>query len=266
MAERLAWAVLTGLVLLALAGPWLPLADPLATDVTQAMQPPGGAHLLGTDALGRDMLARIVAGARMDLGLACLAVGLAAPVGAAVGAVAGWLGGWPDRIGGWLADVLLALPIYLLAMVLAAAIGNSLLVVVLATAAVNLPVFVRLTRTEVARLRRTRWVDGLRMGGVGDRALLLRFVGPAVLPLLAVQATTAMGWAMLNAAGLSFIGIGVRPPTPEWGVLISEGARHLASGHWWLVACPAIALTGSVLAFHIAGDGLRDRLALRAAA
>lgn len=261
MAERVGFA-LVGLVLIsAVAGPLLTGADPFATEVAAALLPPGAKHPFGTDHLGRDMLARVVGAARLDFGLAVAAVALAAGLGASVGAVAGWFGGWADRLAGWAVDLLLALPIYLLAMVLAVGIGNGLLVVVLATAVVNVPFFLRLVRTEVARQRRSPWVDAARMGGAADRTILFKTVVPRVLPLVAVQGTTNLGWAMLNAAGLSFIGVGVRPPTPEWGILIAEGARYLASGHWWLVVFPGLALALSVLAFHLTGDALRDRLA-----
>lgn len=252
---------MAGFVLvLALVGPILPLADPLATNVGAALRAPEPAHLFGTDHLGRDMLARVVFAARYDLGLAMAAVMLAAGCGVACGAVAGWFGGGVDRMASWMVDLLLALPIYLLAMVLVGATGNGLTVVVVATAVVNLPFFVRLTRTEVARHRRSLWVDAARMGGASDGQILFGMVLPRVAPLVAVQATTNLGWAMLNAAGLSFIGIGVRPPTPEWGILIAEGARFVASGQWWLVVFPGAMLALTVLGFHLVGDALRDRL------
>lgn len=260
MAERVG-PLLAGLVLmLALIGPALPLADPLATEVRAALSPPGAAHPFGTDHLGRDVLARVIVAARLDVGLALAAVLLAAGVGATLGALAGWFGGWTDRIAGWAVDLMLALPIYLLAMVLAVAVGNGLGVVILATAVVNLPFFVRLVRAEVARHRRSLWVDAARMGGVAEGRILFGMVLPRVAPLVVVQGTTNLGWAMLNAAGLSFVGIGVRPPAPEWGILIAEGARYLASGQWWLVVFPAAALALAVLGFHLSGDALRDRL------
>lgn len=261
--ERIGLGIVGVVVVLALIGPWLPLADPLASDARAVLQPPQLAHPLGTDMLGRDMLSRLVHAARLDLGLALAAVVLAAGLGTALGAAVGWVGGAGDRLTGWLVDVLMALPIYLLAMVLAAALGNGLAVVVLATAMINLPFYIRLARIEVRRLRQAPWLAAARMGGASDGAVLLRLVLPALAPLIVVQATTNLGWAMLNAAGLSFIGIGVRPPQPEWGVMIAEGARYLAAGQWWLVAGPAAALMLAVLGFHLAGDELRNRLALR---
>lgn len=260
MAERAGLLVIGALILLALAVPLLPLADPVASNVRAVLQPPSLRFPFGTDALGRDLLARVLHAARLDLGLAILAVALAVGIGAPLGALAGWFGGWTGRFAGWLVDVLLALPIYLLAMVLAAGLGNSLAVVVLATAMVNLPFYIRLTRIEVQRQRHALWLDAARMGGARDRDLLFALVLPAVVPLIAVQATTNLGWAMLNAAGLSFIGIGVRPPAPEWGVMIAEGARYLGAGAWWLTAFPGAALVLAVLGFHLLGDGLAARL------
>jgi peptide/nickel transport system permease protein len=261
MAERVCLGLLALLLAVVVAGPILWSADPLSTDVARALAPPCAAHPFGTDQLGRDLLARVIHAARLDLGLAVAAVAVAGLAGSVIGAAAGWFGGWADRLTGWAGDVLLAFPIYLLAMALALAVGNGLAVVVLATAMVNLPFFIRLTRFGVARARAAPWVDAARMGGMGDGRILWRLVLPGVLPMLAVHATTTLGWAMLNAAGLSFIGIGVRPPTPEWGILIAEGARYLAAGHWWLVVFPGAALALAILAFHLAGDALRDRLA-----
>lgn len=265
MASRVPFLLAGLLVGVAVFGPLLPLADPLATNVAAALRPPGLAHPFGTDHLGRDQFARVMMAARLDLGLAAVAVALAAVSGTVIGALAGWFGGWTDQVSGWIGDLLLAMPIYLLAMVLVGALGNGLAIVVLATAVVNLPFFLRLVRGGVARQRRALWVDAARMSGQRDRDILFRHVLPRVFPLVVVQATTNLGWAMLNAAGLSFIGVGVRPPSPEWGVMIAEGMRFLMSGHWWLVVFPGAALAVSVLVFHLAGDAWRDLLAREAA-
>ena len=260
MVERVALVLVAGLGLMALAGPALVPADPLATEVAAALQPPSVEHPFGTDHLGRDVLARVVHAARLDLGLALASVAVAAAVGGAVGAAAGWVDGWPDRLAGWAGDVLLAFPIYLLGMALALGLGNGLAVVVLATAMVNLPFFIRIVRAGVAKARRSLWVDAARMAGLPEARILVTLVLPGVAPLVAVHAATTLGWAMLNAAGLSFVGIGVRPPTPEWGILVAEGARFVPGGHWWVVVFPGAALAMGVLAFHLAGDALRDRL------
>lgn len=262
-AERFGAGIVGVLCLLALFGPLLPLADPLATNVRMAMEPPSLRFPFGTDPLGRDLLARVVAATRLDLGLAVLAVAAALAGGSVIGALAGWFGGAADGLSSWLVDLLLALPVYLLAMVLAGIAGNSLAVVVLVTALINLPFYIRLVRTEVRRRRHAPWADAARMGGMGDAGLLFGLILPGILPLLVVQATTNLGWAMLNAAGLSFIGIGVRPPAAEWGLLVVEGVRYLGSGGWWLVLFPGMTLAMAVLGFHLLGDGLRARLEAR---
>ncbi|MFN3936657.1 MAG: ABC transporter permease [Gemmobacter sp.] len=253
---------LVGLVLfLALAGPWLAPHDPLATAVVRALQPPSAAHWFGTDHLGRDVLSRVLHAARLDLAIAVSAAALAAVAGSLAGAAAGWAGGWVDAGMSRVVDVLLALPLFLLAMLLVLAVGNSVATVVAVTTLVNLPFFIRLVRVEVARGLAAPWVEGLRIAGAGEARILLRFVLPQVAPLIAVQASVTLGWGILNAAGLSFLGIGVRPPTAEWGIMLAEGARYLNSGQWWMAAFPAAVLVAAVLGFQLTGDALRDRAA-----
>lgn len=256
------WPVLVLAAVLMGLGPWLAPLDPLATDVARALAPPSRAHPFGTDHLGRDVLSRVLAAARLDLGIAVTAVALSAAAGVAVGALAGWFGGVGAAVTARGVDVLLALPLYLLAMVLALVLGNGLGIVIAATALVNLPFYIRLVRAETARRRALPWVEALRCGGAGEALILGRFVLPLVAPLVAVQAAANMGWAVLNTAGLSFLGLGVRPPVPEWGLMLAEGARYLGSGQWWMAAFPGAALVLAVLGFHLTGDALRDRLAV----
>jgi peptide/nickel transport system permease protein len=248
------------LLALAVAGPWLAPHDPLATDMAASLRPPSAAHWFGTDTLGRDVFSRVLAAARLDLAMAVAAVALSALPGIALGAACGLRGGWPDRAVGRLSDALMAFPLFVVALALAAVLGNSVGSVVLATAAINLPFYLRLARTEVAARRGAAYVQAARLAGLGGAALLRRVLLPNALPVLAVQASTNLGWAILNGAGLSFLGLGVRPPTPEWGVLVSEGAQVLLAGQWWVGAFPGLALFGAVYAFALAGDALRDRL------
>lgn len=258
-------SALWGLALLgavAAIGPGL-VGDPLATDVAGALSPPSAVHPFGTDALGRDVLARVVVAARLDLGLAVAAVVLAAPLGTLIGVAFGMRGGVPGRVALRGADVLTALPIYLMAMVLVLALGGGVGVVIAATALVNLPFYIRLARGPAAALRGAPAVMAARLAGMGQGAILRHVVLPVVAPLVVVQAAVNLGWAMLNAAGLSYLGLGVTPPTPEWGIMIAEGAPHLAAGAWWVVACPALALVGAVLVLARAGDAVRDALAGR---
>lgn len=260
MADRIAYLMCLVILGLALLGPSLVGWDPLATSAQEALMRPNMQHIFGTDHLGRDILARVVSAARLDLGLAAAGTGLAVGLGGGIGALIGWYGGWADRFGSWIIDVLLALPIYLSAMVLAGALGNSLLIIVLVTGMVNLPLYIRLVRSEVAKLRRSHLVDALRMGGAGAFEISRRAVLPILRPLVLVQACTTFGLAILNAAGLSFIGIGVRPPTAEWGIMISEGAGVMLQGAWWVAFFPSAALIATVMSCHLAGEAMRRRL------
>lgn len=248
------------LLVVALIGPWL-TADPLATDVEAMLAPPSRAHWFGTDHLGRDILARVVAAARFDLTIAGAAVVLAAAAGTVIGAAAGQRGGWPDALAGRLAEGLMAFPLFVLALVMVTALGNSVRSVVLATVLVNLPFYLRLARAEARVLRHAGFVEAARAGGAGGGRILRRAIIPNILPLVAVQGSVNLGWAVMNVAALSFLGLGIRPPQPEWGVMVAEGARFLATGEWWVAAFPGAALAGTILCFNLAGDGLRDRLA-----
>jgi peptide/nickel transport system permease protein len=145
-------------------------------------------------------------------------------------------------------------------MALVAALGPSATALVAATAAVNLPFYIRLARAEAAVRRNLPYVEAARVGGAGPARVLLGVLLPNILPVLAVQASVNLGWAVLNAAGLSFLGLGVRPPAPEWGIMVAEGAPFLLSGRWWIAAFPALALVLAVLGFTLLGDALRDRL------
>ncbi|MGF3025785.1 ABC transporter permease [Methylobacterium aquaticum] len=248
------------LCLIALFSPWLTPYDPVASDVSVALQPPSAAHWAGTDQLGRDVLSRIIAATRLDLAIALSAVSLSFALGAVIGGVSGYAGGRLDRVVGRLVDVLMAFPLFVLAMALVAALGNRVENIVIATAIINLPFYIRFARAEVNVRRDAGYVEAARAGGEGHLAVVLRFLLPNVLPAMAVQISLNLGWAILNAAGLSFIGLGVRPPTPEWGILVAEGARFITTGKWWLVAFPGLALMLAVLCFNLLGDGLRDIL------
>jgi peptide/nickel transport system permease protein len=253
-------AILLVLLVCAAFGTALAPYDPLMTDSTAKMSPPSGLHLFGTDALGRDILSRVVVAARLDLGMAISAVVLSFALGLALGAVAGYFGGWPDRIIGRLMDTIMAFPLFVLAMGIVAALGNSVLNIILATMIINLPFYCRFARGEVNVRREMGYVEAARMGGNRALPVLVNHIIPNILPAMMVQASLNMGWAILNAAGLSFIGLGVRPPTPEWGIMVSEGASFIISGEWWTFVFPGAALVLAVFCFNLLGDGLRDLL------
>jgi peptide/nickel transport system permease protein len=250
--------ILVGLCVLAVGGVALAPYDPLMSDASATLKGPSAAHWFGTDALGRDLLSRVIVATRLDLGMAIGAVALSFLCGTTLGAVAGYWGGWTDAIIGRVMDTIMAFPLFVLAMGIVAALGNSVGNIVLATAIINLPFYARFARAEVNVRRELTYVDAARMGGNAPARVLARHIVPNILPTMAVQASLNLGWAILNAAGLSFIGLGVRPPTPEWGIMVSEGASYIISGEWWTFAFPGLALVLAVFCFNLIGDGLRD--------
>ena len=248
------------LVGVAALAPWLVPYDPVASDVAHALQAPSAAHWAGTDQLGRDIGSRILMATRLDLLIAASAVSLSFAVGAAVGGICGYRGGRLDRWVGRFVDVLMAFPLFVLAIALVAALGNRVENIVIATAVINLPFYIRFARAEVNVRRNAGWVEAARACGDGHLRVVLQVLLPNVLPAMAVQVSLNLGWAILNAAGLSFIGLGVTAPTPEWGIMVAEGARFIGTGKWWLVGFPGLALMLAVLCFNLLGDGLRDIL------
>ncbi|MBA4034656.1 MAG: peptide ABC transporter permease [Bradyrhizobium sp.] len=247
------------LTLIAIFGPWIVPYDPIASNVSQALMPPSAVHIAGTDQLGRDVFSRLIVATRLDLAIAISAVGISFAIGAVIGAICGYTGGRLDRGIGRFVDVLMAFPLFVLAMAMVAALGNRVENIVIATAIINLPFYIRFARAEVNVRRNLGWVEAARACGDSHLSVVLRFLLPNVMPAMAVQISLNLGWAILNAAGLSFIGLGVKPPTPEWGIMVAEGARFISTGKWWLVAFPGLALM-LTLCFNLLGDGVRDIL------
>ena len=253
-----AFALFILLVAIALLGPWIAPYNPLATDAMHALAAPSAAHWCGTDFVGRDILSRIIAATRLDLGIAFAAVALSFAVGALGGLAAGYFGGWTERAVGRIADTIMAFPLFVLAMGIVAALGNTVANIVYATAIINMPLYARVARGEASVLRQAGFVEAARLGGNGEMRILLAQVLPNTMPLLAVQMSLTMGYAILNAAGLSFIGLGISPPTAEWGIMVAEGASNIISGEWWVALFPGLALMLAVFCFNLLGDGLRD--------
>lgn len=248
------------LVACAILGPALVPYDPLLTNSEARLVPPSAAHWFGTDQLGRDIFSRVIVAARLDLGMAIAAVALSFLIGTAMGAAAGYAGGWTDRAISRVFDTIMAFPLFVLAMGIVAALGNSVTNIVIATAIINLPFYGRFARAEVNVRRDAPYVEAARMGGNGSLRILVSHIVPNIMPPMMVQASLNMGWAILNAAGLSFIGLGVRPPDAEWGIMVSEGAAFIFSGEWWTFVFPGAALVLAVFSFNLLGDGLRDMI------
>lgn len=246
------------LVLLALFAPLL-AGDPLQQNLAERLQAPGGAHLLGTDQLGRDVFARVLWGSRISLAIGFLVVALSLTVGAFVGLVAGVLGGFWDDLSMRVTDIFLAFPALILAMAISAALGPNLTNVMVAVAAVSWPNYARLMRAQVLSIRGLEFVDAARALGAAQGRVAWRHLLPnSVAPLL-VQASFDVGGAILTAAGLGFIGFGAQPPTPEWGAMVSE-TRNFISEAPWASTAPALSILLTVLAFNLLGDGVRDIL------
>ena len=253
-----AFALFLLIVLAAVFGPQIAPYDPLASNTAQALKPPSAQHWFGTDQLGRDVFSRVIVATRLDFFIAVASVALVFLMGGLAGVAAGFFGGWTDRIVGRIADTIMAFPLFVLAMGIVAALGNNVQNIVLATAIVNFPLYARVARAEANVRRQAGFVEAARLSGNADWRILVSQILPNVFPILVVQISLTMGYAILNAAGLSFIGLGVRPPTPEWGIMVAEGAAFMVSGQWWNAFFPGAALMIAVFCFNLLGDGLRD--------
>jgi len=251
--------IVLAIVFVAIFGPWLAPhpQDAAASHLLQRLKPPSGAFPFGTDNLGRDMLSRVILGARGALEVALIVVILAAAIGVPLGLVAGYRGGWVSETIMRVTDVFLALPQLILALALAQLMNPSLESAMIALAMTYWPFFTRLVFAETRRLQSSLFVDALRGIGAGDaRILFLHILPNAVSPII-VRATLGMGFTILVAAVLGFLGMGATPPEPDWGLTIAESRNYLP-GAWWYSIFPGLAILVTVLGFNLLGDGLRD--------
>ena len=253
-----AFALFVLIVFAAVLGPYIVPYDPLASNTAMSLKPPSRAHWFGTDQLGRDVFSRVVAATRLDFIIAVFSVALVFLMGGLAGVAAGFFGGWTDRIVSRIADTIMAFPLFVLAMGIVAALGNTVQNIIIATAIVNFPLYARIARTEANVRREAGFVQAARLSGNGEGRILLTQILPNIMPIMIVQMSLTMGYAILNAAGLSFIGLGVRPPDAEWGIMVAEGAAFMVSGEWWIAFFPGLALMIAVFCFNLLGDGLRD--------
>jgi peptide/nickel transport system permease protein len=242
-------------ILIAIFAPLLVPHDPLGQDfaITQA---PSGAHPFGTDELGRDELSRVLAAARHTLPLAVLLVVMAGTIGTTLGVAAGYLGGWVDGVVMRLADLVSAFPAIVLAMVVTASLGPSTRNAVLALVVVYWPIYARVVRSLVMSVGQAEYVQAFRLHGASARRAMRKEILPNVVGPVVVLVTIYLADALLLLAGLSFLGLGTQPPTPEWGSMISVGTQYFQN--WWMATFPGLAIFSAVLAFNFIGDGLRD--------
>ncbi|MCX2727452.1 ABC transporter permease subunit [Thermomicrobium sp. 4228-Ro] len=252
--------VLIGIFLfLVVFGSALAPHDPVQPNIVVKLQPPSSTYWFGTDELGRDVLSRVMSGAKYSLGVAFIILSIAVVVGTVVGLIAGYVGGLVDELLMRLTDLFLAFPALVLAMAIAATLGRNLQNTVIALTAVYWPWYARLVRGQVLWLKEREFVEAARAIGATPLRILWRHILPNTLAVIIVQVTLDIGYAVLATSGLSFLGLGAQPPTPEWGTMIA-GARTFFREAWWYITFPGLALTLTVLGFNLLGDGLRDFL------
>lgn len=252
--------LVTFLILMALTAPWISPYDPIAVDVQQALEPPGGAHWLGTDDLGRDVLSRVIWGSRISLAVGVIAVGIGFILGVSIGLAAGYLGGLFDLIAMRGIDALLAFPALILAISITAALGPQIQNAMIAIGIVAVPLYARLTRGQVLSVREREYVSAARAIGAPPLRIVMRHIFPNVTNALIVQATLSIAFAILAEAALSFLGLGAQPPTPTWGADVNYSQRWLSNLKWWMSVGPGLGIFLAVFAFNFLGDALRDAL------
>ncbi len=258
---RVGMAIILAFVLIAVSiefvDPYNPRTD---GDLSLRLQAPSAQHLLGTDDQGRDVQRRVLHGAPISLQVGLAAVALALGLGSLIGLVAGYSGGWTDSILMRVMDVMLSFPSILLAIGIVAARGPGLGNTMLAIGIVNIPVYARIARAVTLSIKEQEYITAARAVGVRSGRMITRHVLPNSLSPLIVQGTLSIATAILEAAGLGFLGLGAQPPTPEWGAMLSDSYKFLTVGKWWVLLFPGLAIMLSVLGFNLFGDGLRDAL------
>ena len=245
-------------LIVAIIGPELMPYEPTQTDPSATLQPPSTDHPFGTDKFGRDVLTRVVYATRLDLAIAAsVAIG-AFVLGSLVGGLSGYYGGAMDDVIMRGVDVVLAFPAFILAMAITGVLGDKVEYVIFAIGLAYIPYFVRLTRAEMLTVRTHQYADAaISVGNPGWRVVFVHLLPNSLSPAL-VQMTLVFAWAILDTAGLAFLGLGITPPTAEWGVLVSEGAQRIITGEWWVWLYPGLAIVLAAFAFSLVGDGLRD--------
>jgi peptide/nickel transport system permease protein len=246
-------------VVIAALAPFLAIQNPLAQDLGRRLSGPSPAHPFGLDSLGRDILTRVLYGARISVLSGVSVVTAAIVFGTATGTAAGWHGGWWDEVLMRVTDMFLAFPALVLAMAISAILHPSLTNALIAIAITSWPSYARLARAQTLAIRPRNYIEAAKAQGAHDLTIILRHLIPNAIAPLFVQGTLDIGGIILTAAGLAFIGFGAQPPTPEWGLMVSEGRTFLMD-QWWIATFPAVAILLLVLGFNLLGDGVRDVL------
>jgi len=247
------------LILVAAFAPLLTTHDPYDQILPERLFPPSPANYFGTDSLGRDIFSRVVYGARVTLAIAFLVAFISTPLGMVIGVTAGWFGGAVDEILMRLSDVFLAFPRLILAIAFAAALGPGVENAIVAIAVANWPSYARLTRAETLSVRNNDYIQVIRTMGASNLRIMVGHITPMCLSSVIVRMSLDMGTIILTAAGLGFLGLGAQPPTPEWGLMVSDGRQFLVD-QWWVSTLPGLAILIVVMGFNLMGDGIRDIL------
>ncbi len=261
---RLGMAIISVLLLVAVLAPIVHHYDPKTdSSLRERLKPPSYEHILGTDNLGRDVVVRLIHGARYSLGVGIISVGIALIVGGLLGMAAGFVGGKMGNVIMRCMDILLAFPGMLLAIAIVAVRGPGLNNTMVAIGVVSIPYYARLARSTVLGVNATEYITAARCVGATNNRILFRHIFPNILSPIIVQTTLGMANAILSAAGLGFLGLGQQPPKPEWGAMLSDCYKFLAKGAWWVIIPPGVAIMLTVFGFNLLGDGLRDALDVR---
>ncbi|SHI98985.1 ABC transporter permease [Wenxinia saemankumensis] len=251
--------IVLGLVLVAAFAPWIAPDTPYGQSLSERLMPPSAEHWMGTDELGRDILSRVIWGARITLMIVVLVAVISAPLGLLVGAVAGYAGGWVDKVLMGITDIFLSMPKLILALAFVAALGPGIENAVIAIAITSWPAYARIARAETLTFAQAEFIQAVRLSGAGHMRIVTRHVIPLCLSSTIIRVTLDMAGIILTAAGLGFLGLGAQPPLPEWGAMISRG-RTFILDQWWVATMPGFAIILVSLGFCLLGDGLRDAL------
>lgn len=245
-------------VVLGVAAPLIAPADPLEIHAPIRLKPPDAAHWMGTDDFGRDILSRVLYATQVDLKIALSAVSAAALAGVALGSIAGYFRGLVDELIMRTLDIVQAFPAFILAMGLAVALGPGQTTIIYVVGFIMIPIFARLVRSEILSARERGYVEAARCMGAADHEIIFQHLLPNCLTPVLVQFALSMSYAILDAASLSFVGLGVRPPEAEWGSMVNQGVGFIVSGQWWLSIFPGLMMSVTILGFNLLADGLRD--------
>jgi peptide/nickel transport system permease protein len=256
LSMRIGAILLLVYVLVAILSPWIQTSNPTELNPGATGQPPSSSYPFGTDSLGYDVFSRVVAATRLDLMLAVGGVAISLVVGVVLGIAAGFGGRWLDEVIMRLSDALQGFPRFVLAIAVAYGIGASVAAIIVATAILNIPAYTRLVRSSVRSLRRAEFVVAARSIGNGRMRIAFRHILPNAMGPVLVQTSLQPAWVILEAAGLSFIGLGIQRPRPEWGLMLSMAVSEFFHGYWWTYVFPGLALSGAVVAFNLFGEGI----------